>query len=381
MTRTFPTVHGDLSLDVCQLGHPKAKIFITLAPMTIHGSNETGDKTTSTRLRPGTILMPRRDPKTGKEQWQIFRFGLYDALRACLQIREHYHGAKGEVAQLQKAHQTFHDLVFFLLQNYHSLISVEKEQISQMLQDWQKAFLQARNPFKQDALNQIAKTVYLTDSRGRLNPGATNARLTAARRRLTSRLQEIGNIDPHIALRQIELIQERIRIERVLTICYFSLQSILKINLPSWRRLLTIRIDELQTIKVGPFPAPVFRIITEMQQAMAFFEEKKTKQAQRLLCRAMEAIRCKKGQSILSDILLKVDFLSRQDDKIKSAQKQDIIAELEEFLARLQTVDDINFTVPVRKKVSQLIIDAIAALEENNFKEARNSLRHAQRAL
>ena len=72
------------------------------------------------------------------------------------------------------------------------------------------------NEFKVRARRQVEKIIDLRDSLGRVNPGAMATRTLTALNSLSSRINEIGNIYPKIALRKEILIFEKRRIQDAL---------------------------------------------------------------------------------------------------------------------------------------------------------------------
>lgn len=370
-----------------------AGIFTTLEPLEIFPSEQISRKNKKPKnsqapstLRPGTILMPRRNPQTGKKMWQIFPAGSFAALRACCQINARYHDPKfGEIHALQEAHTLLHHLIRFLLVNYPRLNMQEQHKIKGELKGLEKKFSQAINPFKQSAVDKIGKAKSLKDSRGRANPGAANARLNAAGDRFKARLKEIGEIDPYIALRQLVLLQELYRINGLFAKNYPVLMNIAEKEGKDIRGgcdlTLNKCISDLQSIYVGPFPTPVNRMIVEIQQAKKHFAKKEGPLGSALLYCTLQSMRCKKAQIILNDILIRFELWAQQEKKNEETcllMRQSIEEDIHDFLKRLQTIDETGFTKPVKTKVQMYIITALQLMrEKNKLAEAKELLRRA----
>lgn len=389
--RGLRTKYGHLPFSVAFVGDkPAAGIFTTLEMVEI---SPPPDETTKKKknggipaiLRPGTIMISRRDPKTGEKKWQLFSSGIFAALRACCQINIQYHDPRfGEITQLQEAHTALHYLVCFLLANYPRLTIQEQHKIKGELDGLETKFSQTLNPFKRSAVEKIGKASGLQDSRHRRNPGATNARLTAAGDRFRARLREIAEIDPYVALRQLILLKEINRVNGIFAKIYPVLLDIAEKggkDVSGCGLKMTKCIGELQSIHVGPFPAPVNRMIAEIKQAKIFFANGEESQGSTLLRRALQSMRCKKAQIILNDILVRFELWAQQEKKSEETcllMRQSIEDELRDFLTRLQTIDETGFTKPVKAKVQAYITKALVLMQQKDkLGEAKELLRRA----
>lgn len=387
----FNTKYGCLELESHSL-HQSAVRFTT-RDLIIPAGTKLPDQQIlghAVRLRKGTVLLPRFNSVSRDIlYWQVFRYGLYEALRACLRIHDQYEdGRGGEIARLETAYEDFDRLARLLLQ-YRSLGPARRQRIERRLDDWWQKFEPAINRRKQETAELLGESQGILDAAGRPNPIATAEKIKKAASQLTLRLEEIRRIEPRIGMRTIALLLEKSRIERVFGRCYRGLREnhqasrssspINRKKRDEWgQKLIDLAQWELGSVAIGPFPAPVGRMRQELWRATHHLDKNEIQASRQLVWRVMQSLRCQAGRKRLEDFILKLDIASRRR---RQPPLDSLVGQLDDFLQRLDTIDDCDFKAPVRAKVGLLVQESVAALKKNDLRGAKESLKKAARAL
>lgn len=386
----FDTKYGPIQVDARPLY--QTSILYTLKDIIIPANTTLPDGQVlkqAVRFRQGTVLIPRSDPdRPGAVHWQLFRYGLYEALRSCLHIRDQYErGQTGEIAFLEKAYEDIHCLALELLQ-YRRLKEKGCQRIERQLDSWWQKFETAINQHKQEVGALLEDSQGIQDRLGRRNPTAIAAKLEKTQRPLSLRLEEIRQIEPRLGIRMIALLLEKNRIERVFGRCYQTLSEIYQASKglrygqwqqrDEWKGKLINTQGELKTVMIGPFPVPINRMREELWQAVSFLTKRETREMRPLVWKVMQSLRCQAGRKRLEDIILSLDLAARHK---RQTSLEGLTNRLEDFLKRLNTIDDRNFKVPVRAKVRELVAQAQEALKNQDLKGAKGLLKKAARAL
>jgi hypothetical protein len=378
----FETKYGPLILEVESLLFKT--IFYTLKEVRIPAGTKLRNGSflkTEVKLRSGTILIPRTDENYPEQtRWQIFPYGIYEAIRACLNIRDNYENKKiGEIVFLESAYENFYQFISQLLQ-YRKLTPEEKKKIEKQLDEWRSFFKNPLNPLKQEIKNHLEGAEGLIDSRGRVNPGMVMARLTASRRYISLRLEEIRQIDPRIGTREIALLLEKNRIERLLARVWHQLK---RTYTPSGMEYSVIKEckKELAQIKIGPFPSSIERMCRELEETINLLNQRRYQEAALLVCRVLESIRVKKARSVLEEIILQFELSRRDSSKSPSETEKRFIPLIDNFLNRWKKIDDSNFEVPVKEKIYTLLNQAKDSIRNNQLEISKELLKKAARLL
>lgn len=326
------------------------------------------------KIRSGTILTPRRDKKYPDGlRWHLFPHGIYEALRASCHIRDHYEEEDGEIIFTERA---FQDLMIlaYQLAIFRRLSAEAKEEIRQKLAFYQSRFQRAANELKIEVKEHLNRSVDLKDSLGRLNPGATAARLTAGRCRLALRLEVIQTIDPRIGRRQIALILEKDRIHRTLRDIQRKTGELARIAdsrqkyLPKWeiRRLwrtrLTVCRSELVTITVAPYVSWVNRLRQEISQLIDLMDNNKAKNLpffKELANRINSAFCFKMARWELEDMIFRYQAVFEREDIFNEPERQDLFQEIDGFWERkLACLDETYFRFKVKDRIKAILDEA-----------------------
>lgn len=341
------------------------------------------------KLKPGAILMPRRDKKyPGHLRWHLFPHGIYEALRACYHVRDHYEEEDGEIIFTEQA---FRDLMIlaYQLASFRRLSAEAKEEIRQKLAFYQSRFQRATNELKTEVKEHLNRSVDLKDSLGRLNPGATAARLTASRRRLALRLDAIQTIDPCIGRRQIALILEKDRIHRTLRDIQRKTGELARIAngcqkyLPNWeprqlwRTRLVVCQSELATIQVAPYVKWIDRLQPEISQVIKLMENNKEKNLplfKELANRINSAFLFKMARWDMEDLIFRYHVIFEAVDIFNEPERQDICKEIDEFWQKkIACLDETYFRSKVKEKITALLKEAKNCLSNGPGKNGRLS--------
>lgn len=341
------------------------------------------------KLRTGTILMPRQDKEyPGGLRWHLFLHGLYEALRACHHIRDHYEESDGEIVFTENAYRDFM-IVAYQLASFRRLSDKEKEEIKQKLDFYQRQFRWVRDDLKLEVKEHLNRSIDLKDSLGRLNPGATAARLTASRRRLVLRLEQIQAIDPRIGRRQIALILEKDRIHRTLidiqnkTARLASIANLCQKYLPNldtrqlWRTRLIVYQSELTSILVAPYVAWIARLQPEISQLIDLMKNNKEKNLllfKELAQRVNSALLFKMARWELEDIIFRYSIVFEAEDMLNEPERIDLHKEIDEFWQKkLAYFDETYFRFKVKEKIKAILDEAKSYLFNGPGKNGRLS--------
>lgn len=389
----FETKYGNMEWPVRRL--LDAPIYYTLGDQRIpagHVMRNGKPLKTAIRLRVGTVLAPRRNEKYPRGIcWQVFPYGLYEAYRACLHIRDGYENDNmGETHVIGLAQQDITQTLA-LLARYRQVGTKDRQQIDATIALWADSFKPAVNEVKQEAAEQLEGAADVIDSRGRVNPSMTMARLVAAGHRLIVRLDEIKRIDPRIGSRQIALLLEKQRVHSSLSYAYHVLDQVYgeskDVRHGQWqtRARWVAFVEgvhrELQGTIIGPFKVPVDRLMTECRQVIRLISQHKIPEARQLIGRMRQALRCKKARQKLEDFIFHLEMALQHRTNNERETDQELVGQLQDFLSRFRTIEDNGFVVPVREVVERKLVDAHSAIIHGELAKAKELCRSAARRL
>ena len=221
-------------------------------------------------LTNGWIRLSRWNKQAGKKEKIIPQKvkGINSAIRMqedhiLKQYREDINGKTSELSILESI-EGITENANQLLTSWNSASEKEKEELQIELASIVLQLENCRNEFKVSTKNQIEKTVSLTDSKERINPGAMAARTVAALGKLNNRFLQLGIIIPFIAMRKELLILEKRRVElaiekaartvlRILRHPVFSNGSILKHENKILLESIGRSLFHLNNIRVSPY--------------------------------------------------------------------------------------------------------------------------------
>ncbi len=342
----------------------------------------------SVTLLPGTIFMPRlHKPETGRPYfvWQIYAQGIFDALRGIMHIQAGYdsqyeqrYGRMGEVQTIEDVRSALNTILGWLA-TYSSLSDLEKDALGEFISGKTELVGNVQDEHKRRALERMIAASKEKDSSGKSNPSARMARSVGARRDLHERLSLIRFIEPRIGTRAVALATEDARIRRIYADAYkrFSAiensigNAIAGMGDSAKRFAVTVMgmVEDLQTIKVGPYPSHVQRIVKDAQQVGNYIAANQKKKALAVRKRILESLRCKRARWQLEGIRtpLSIAAAGKKKDReaaVAAGTHKVFAARLQDFSGRMATIADEDFSKKVRSfavvrcdKAASLLMD------------------------
>lgn len=402
--RVFATKYSDLQFTVSPLS--PSPIFIVVEPCMLpagHLCRNGKPLAESVLIRSGTLLVPRRDKKYPNGiRWGVYRYGMFDALRACLHTRRGYEGPKrGEFTILRNASRMLVECIRTLAA-WRSMDRAALKRLREALAALELEFSEKQAEPKMAVAARLTNAHRIKDRRGRTNPGATAARLVSAKKWVQVRLEDIRAIDPRIGLREIALINEIARVRAIFGDLWRDLRRVVPQMardpkpgmIPVARAIIGQCIQALVTVQVGPFVALAGRAADEelgrLYDALALWQGNPSSHplrdtvisaAKLVQTRTMTALRIAKARSVLEEIIARHFPLGTHRALMPRANIWRLFRELNRFHAKLSAVSDAPLAVQRVREVLQLLTLAREELRKGKVREAKTALRKAARKL
>lgn len=396
--RKLCTKYNEIEVDVGSL-HGSAVLYSRDACEILAGTKMRDGKVLkkSVTLPPGTIFMPRLfKPEQGRAYfvWQIFPYGIFDALRGVMHIQSGYdtsyeqrYGRIGEVALLEDVRAALNTILGWLA-TYGSLSDLEKDALGEFLDGKVESVGAVTDQNKQRALMRMIAASKKRDSAGRVNPSARMARAVGARGDLQERLNLIRFIDPRIGTRAVALATEDARIRRLYVQVYQRFDRVGERSIGSAiagmgdsakRFGVTVigMLDDLLSIRVGPYPSHVERLDKDARRLAEFVGQNHKKKALAVRARILESLRCKKARWDLESIRTPLSVTAhgnKSDQQAAVAAGVHIVlaGQLQTFSGKMAGISDEDFSKRVRSYVvTRCDRAAELLLDLNDFKGAK----------
>lgn len=343
----------------------------------------------------GSIIITRRD--AGKLVPQLYK-SVYDAVRSRLLTRMRYGAtmAPGEEQQLvEMVWEARRNLD--LLLGKDALEELERVQMQERLQELAQKLERSRNLWKEWAFVAMDAASDLFDSRGRFNPGAKAAQITAARKRLRMRVMEIPLILSFVTKDELALLEER---DCHLEICRKILAKVEVIvespviknpkkyegqRSPQLNAWLDKRANELRCIRVLPFTKTRYHALRDIAIARKAGHEGNWVTAGRAFKRIASSLNLRLIQPRLEEVLIKIDamiYIQNENTEWSRSFVPFTRQKLRIFLGDVRgyigvTIDDQGFTKPVVRDLCADLDMAGKMLYTGELQAARDHLKKA----
>lgn len=320
-------------------------------------------------LRPGTLFIPRLEQPTKRIpcvhfKHQIFRYGLYDALRWAIHVKRGYYGGegteiKGEIWSIENLRETIERVLKWLDVSPSCLPFEERESANELIGERAKLLGTPRNKHKARAQQLLLRGSNPRDSLGRMNVSAQMASIVSSQDNLGLRIRLINFIVPRIGMQEIALLNEADRVKKVFVNAWNRLGMAIECHekkLDGAGFEVDAARTMLATIMVGPYPAHVTRIIADLDRSADAHDPLV------LIKKARESLRLKRARWELEGLVTLVSVCVHAKEDPGSITRQEWAARLTDFNTRLVRIDESGFKKPVVASASELIEDAKKAL-------------------
>lgn len=348
-------------------------------------------------LEEGMILFPRRDEETGVRRYDIYREGLFDAIRGRMHTLLGYgtrDSESGEQARVRLLRSTVVD-VWALLAAYGHFKEGDREELVRNLSEVRVDLRRVRNRFKKQARDRIEVAVPFVAK----NPGAARATLVATDRRLDERSREIPRIMPIIGYYELVLLNELDRVYGIFT----ELDSFLRTlvgpkgilredpkKIERSRKGILARLssvlDDVLSIRVEPFIFTRNILTIELAGAITALEGDLSRNAidmaVTLLDRSLRSIQFRFVQRDLEDLRTELACAMAGNRVPNPAETERLNKKLEILLAKAdRMLDERGFAVKPRTEFFDMLRLASLTLFAERSKEAKIHLAQASKIL
>lgn len=343
-------------------------------------------------IAPGTLLYSRWIGN-GDKRRRIYQRS--ESIYRVLQAYEHADVSE-EYAdrQARVSIETAVAVVRDLIAHGRCLTANQRMRLKEKLAMLQARYELARRECLREATEKIEAAADLKDRLGRHNPGATAARVTAARLRYEVRLEEITAIVPHLSRFRMAVLQEISRIwwllEQDETLLRQALRAIPRVREEAHVRWIAENLrtvlDHIKTIVAAPFFFNCQHMTGELALALRKLSDQTYMPARRvsgiapILKTMLASLAFKNAQRELERNIYRISRQVR-DGRFKDGQATRTVKIVEEFRARALRLDESVFR---RKRIAQVDIHLALALEKFRVRaveEAREALKDASALL
>lgn len=383
---------GSIQIRVRSL--PKTSILITKEQFFRRAGSKIGRKILPENfsIRKGSVLIPKRDEKNPTiKRYMIYSQGIYEAIRARFSTLMRYglRGENGELQQIRSFIEAVEEIVQALIR-YTELSPKDIWGVNQKIAEVIVGLERSRKETKKQAYKFFENSQNLVDSLGRPNPQATSAKISAGKTRLQKREGEIRIISPRIGLWELALVNEKIRIERILRGIERSLSAALRsghifkegalvseVQIKGLCKCLDLHEDNLSTIDSQPFLFVCVRIIEEFKQAKELICKRQFQKAKKVLKVSLESLRLKILQGRIEKLIFSLDLMIYSKSR-KKEQVQNIQKELQQVIQEMSQIDESGFKFKVCEKVLTSLHDALLAFSQNkSLNEVKELIKQA----
>lgn len=398
--RTLLTTYGPRELETASL-HGSAVQYLMADHVIPAGAMWDGDRklVEPVRWRSGTIMMPRLlSDGSGAFIWSAFKYGIYEALRGVMHTKHGYAGwnddageevERGELLLLEDVNEAL-SLALSWLALRPKLTKKEQEALRALVAAQVTEVGAVRDVRKQRALVRMLNAQCEQDILKRNNPSARMAIVVGAQGDFQDRLALIRYIEPRIGSREIALLLEAARIKRIFIAAYKNVEEVRDgyrlSNRFDWTPRMELVRRDLETIKVGPYPVHIERLLVDLceaEDAMKHFTTAVVKEKLRIV---MESIRCKRARWELEEFLVRMSLFTRQRGHVLDVDTVERFArEIPALRERVAVrINDTGFEKPVRQMVCDDLAEAetrLMKVRPLNVKLAKACVERAARRL
>ena len=396
MKKKLNTKYGRVSVNVRNLGSDR--LYVVL-PRKRAPQNK-AEKDFRKKLPDGAVLISRRDQdKPEKHVYQIYKDGIYSAIRGRSRIRLKYgnewHGGEVRdiVLNINSAALQLKNLL-----NYCRLSGAQKKKLKQCLEGLALLLQDKRNFFKERAFDFIDVSSEPEDTLGRVNPSAKCNQLATGMENLNFRLLEIPGIEEFISRDQIFLMRER---DQHMFICkelYYQFHGILLRpamkrpdrhngeNLPKLEAWIEKRIQGFANMNAAPFTKTRRHALRDLAAAREAARGRDYAKVRDNLRKVKNSLRFKEAQFYLEEIILKVALMLDELDLNTNKRNMDwsmgrscdLGANMEDLRERLHKIlDDRGFSFKPKHRLFVHLGEAQDYFYRLELKRAKDELKAA----
>ncbi len=381
-----------LTFWVCPL--LRTRIVVVKRPLTVSKGTKFYDQVLPAHeiIPPGTILYSRW-VGNGDERRRIYQRS--ESIYRVLQAYEHAdvseeHADREASVSIETALVVVRDLIA----HGRRLTARQRTRLKEKL-----ATLKARYEFAQrdclrEATEKIEAAADLKDRLGRNNPGATAARVTAARLRYQVRLEEITAIVPHLSRFRMAVLKEISRIwwlleqdEKLLCQAFRAIPRVQEEIHVRWiAENLRVVLSHMETIVAAPFFFNCQHMTGEIALALRKLADQTHMPARRVsgiapILRVMLAsLAFERAQRELERNIYRVSRQVR-DGRFKDGQAARAVTRVEEFRAVTLKLDESAFRHKRLVEMDACLGLAIEKFRACKIEEARQALKDASALL
>lgn len=315
-------------------------------------------------LQPGTLFIPRLEKPTERIprvhfKHQVFRYGLYDALRWAIHVKRGYYGgegtkSKGEIRSIENLCETIKRVLKWLDVSPSDLPPESREPANALIMEQAKLLGMPRDEHKVRAQMLLMRGSNPQDSLGRMNVSAQMASIAGSPDNLGLRIGLINFIVPRIGMREIALLNEADRVRKVFVDVWGHLGRAINHYVRQEHGEAGFEVGEarttLITVKIGPYPAHVRRIVADLDKSANATDQLVS------IRRARESLRLKRARWELEGIVTLMSMFVHARQEPNDAMRQAWVTELAKFRARLAGINESGFKKPV-------VASAVAQIE------------------
>ncbi len=306
------------------------------------------------QVQAGTVLIPRRNGGS-RPHYARYPLGILSAIDGCLHIQNLGECYPDERRELALCTDTVLDAVHYLAL-WRTLKDEERKHVRRLLLELGVAFDGDVDPFKVLA-RERAKYAATLQANGRVNIGASAARLQGVKGDIAKRLGVIANIDPRITRRLLALVEEKNQRRQDLRYAWKSLRvlaSAAYLKQPpeatpdDWcvaRKLLDETLTILARLDVEPFLSTRDHTSADLYHARRDIAQGRLPRARKLIDKSARALRF--GAALVELAEIRTDASLAIAGKRLASECQNIVGRLDVFDKKARTLlNDEGFVSP-----------------------------------
>lgn len=399
MIKKIYTKYGWVSLNVRNVDMRR---ILAVQPRQRNANND-AEKQFRKKFPDGAVLISRRDERSNRLLYQVYRDGIYSAIRSRSRIRARY-GNSHNGGEIKDMILNVNSARLYLekLLRYTRLSDKDKKELSACLEQLSDVLETKRNIFKEIAHDYIELSADPEDSLGRVNPSVKCSQLSTGMRNLNFRLLEIPSIVKYVNRDQIRLMQER---DRLMFTCKELGYRFLDVlgrpamqnprryksrdfpKLSGWIKKMMHSVDSLD---LAPFTKTRYHALRDLGHALEAAEARDYVTIKNDFVKVKNSLGFKEAQFHLEEIIMTITLLLDELDANPSDRNKDwsvnrafdLGGQIQPLRKRLNKIlDDRNFRYRPKKRLIALLRDAEADLYSLRLDQAKQLLKSASNLL